>query len=100
MGRTGDCTSTPKSGTPKKLNERDLRHIKRHLKHDRDQRRQQLGEIILDFNLPASEQTLEHVIISELGMRHRIEHKTAWLSKKQKEARLAFAKEHISWPLE
>lgn len=56
---TGDRTSASKSGAPKKLNERDLTHIKRHLRHDRNQRRQPLGEIIINLNLPVSED-IEH----------------------------------------
>ena len=52
---TGDCASALKSGRPKKLNERDLTHIRYHIQHDSDQRRQPLGEIIIDLNLPVSE---------------------------------------------
>jgi hypothetical protein len=65
-----------------------------------DQRPQPLGEIILNLNLPVSEKTLERAIVNDLGMGHRIEGKTPWLSKKQKQARLAFAKTFISWTLE
>ena len=97
---TGDCASAPRSGAPKKLTQRDLVHIERHVRHDREQRRQPLGEIILDLNLPVSESTLKRALVHDLGMGHRIERKTPWLSKAQKAARLKFAKEHISWGLE
>ena len=55
---TGDCASAPRSGAPKKLTQRDLIHIEHHVRHDREQRRQQLGEIIFDLNLPVSVWTL------------------------------------------
>ena len=58
-----------------------------------------MGKIILDLNLSVSERTLEYAIINELDMGYRIEHKAPWLSKKQKEVRLTFVKEHISWTL-
>ena len=96
---TGDCASAPRSGAPKKLTQRDLVHIERHVRHDREQRRQPLREIILDLNLPVSESTLRRALIHDLGMKYRIERKTPWLSKTQKAARLKFAKEHISWGL-
>lgn len=96
----GTCENAPRCGGPKKLNERDLGHIRRHLRHDREQRRQPLGEIILDLNLPCSERTLERTIVNDLGMGHRIERKTPWLSKVQKEKRLAFAKMFIHWTLD
>jgi transposase len=32
----GTCENAPRPGQPKKLNERDLAHIRRHLQHDRD----------------------------------------------------------------
>src|SRR5271170_6251461 len=56
---TGDCASAPRSGALKKLTESNLRHIKRHIRHDRKTKRQPLGEIILNLNLPISEQTLK-----------------------------------------
>ena len=48
---TGDCTDVPRSGAPQKLTERTLTQIKRHIRHDREQRRQPLEEIIIDLNL-------------------------------------------------
>ena len=97
---TSDCSNAPRSGAPKKLTQRDLTHIERHVRHDREQRRQPLGEIILDLNLPVSTYTLKRSLVYDLGLGHRIERKTPWLSKAQKAARLAFAKEHISWGLD
>lgn len=97
---TGDCASAPRSGAPKKLTDIDLRHLKRHIRHDRETRRQPLGEIILDLNLPISEITLKRTLKNELGMGHRIQRKTPWLSKQQKATRLKFAQEHLSWDMD
>ena len=96
---TDDCSSAPRSGAPKKLTERDLTHIERHLRHDRGQRRQPLGEVIFDLNLPVCTKTLYKSIVNDIGLGRRIERKTPWLSKAQKAARLAFAEEHLSWEL-
>jgi hypothetical protein len=60
-------------------------------------RRQPLQEIIIDLNLEVSERTLKRVITIDIGLGHRIERKTPWLSKQQKAARLKFAKEHLDW---
>ena len=59
-----------------------------------------MADIIFDLNLPVSESTLKRALVYDLGMGHRIERKTPWLSKAQKAARLKFAREHISWDLE
>jgi hypothetical protein len=96
----GTCENAPRTGAPKVLTDGDIRQIKRHIRHDREARRQPLGDIILDLNLPVSERTLKRTIINDIGMGHRIERKTPWLSPKQKSARLAFAKEHLHWGFE
>ena len=83
---TESGSSAQRSGAPKKLNESDLRLIKRHIQHDRMQCRQPLGEIILDLNLSVCEKTLETAIVKEIGMGHRIERKTPWLSSDHKAA--------------
>lgn len=94
---TGDCASAPRSGAPKKLTETDLRHIKRHIRQDRETRRQPLEEILSDLNLGVSERTLERAIVKDIGMGRRIERKAPWLSPIQKRNRLQFAQKHISW---
>src|SRR5436190_23048639 len=76
---TGDCSSASRSGALKKLTERDITHIGRHTRHDSEQRRQPLGEIIFDLNLAVFKSTLKRTLIYDLGMRHRIERKTSWL---------------------
>src|SRR5579862_5676458 len=85
---TGDCSSAPRSDAPKKLTETDLRHIKRHIQHDRDTRRQLLQEIINDLNLEVSTFTLKRAIVNNLSMGQRIQRKTSWLSSTQKAKRL------------
>jgi Transposase/DDE superfamily endonuclease len=94
---TSDCSSAPRSGASKKLNEGDIRLIKHHVTHDREHRRQPLGEIIIDLNLSVSTKTLQRTLVNEIGLGHRIERKRCWLSPKQKEVRLSFAKKHIDW---
>ena len=90
-----DCGNAPRPGAPKLLTEGDIRQIKRHICHNRETRRQPLEDIIFDLNLPVSERTLERAIKTDIGMGHRIERKTPWLSPKQKAARLAFAKKYL-----
>jgi transposase len=97
---SGTYKNAPRTGQPKKINEHDLIHICHHLQHDQDKCHWLLGGIILDFNLPICERTLEQTIVNDLGMGHRIEHKTLWLLKKQKEARLAFEKLFNNWTLD
>jgi hypothetical protein len=91
------CENAPRPGAPKLLTNGDIRQIKRYICHDREARRQPLGDIIVDLNLPVSKRTLERTIKNDIGLGHRIERKTPWLSPKQKAARLAFAKEHLNW---
>src|SRR5947207_9431861 len=62
---TGDCAFAPRSSAPKKLTQHDLIHIERHVRHDREQRRQSLREIILDLNLPVFESTLRRALIHD-----------------------------------
>jgi len=94
---TGDCASAPRSGAPKKLTDTDLRHIRRHIQHDREARRQPLNDIINDLQLQVSKFTLKRAIVDDLGMGRRIQRESPWLSASQKAKRLKFAKEHITW---
>ena len=93
----GNCENIPRPGQPKALSESDLRQLKRHLRQDRDTRRQPLAEIIVDLNLSVCPKTVRTAIVDNIGMGHRIARKTPWLSKEQKSARLKFAKKYIHW---
>jgi transposase len=96
----GDCENAPRAGRPKILNKHDVCHIKAHITTSRETRRQPLGEIINEVNLPISEKTLHSTIVDSIGMNHRIERKRCFLTPKQMAAWLAFAKEHIHWTSE
>lgn len=95
--KTGCFSSAPRAGRPKSLDERDVRHLARHITSSRDTRRQALGEIKNALNLTVSSKTLHKVITKDIGLGHRIERKKPWLRPEQKVARLKFAKEHINW---
>ena len=86
-------------GKPKVLSERDSRHLKRYVTHDRETRRESLTAILENLNLNAHPDTIATELKS-FGLRHRIACKRPYLSKKQKEARLAFAKKYIYWMAE
>jgi len=96
----GDCENAPRAGRPKILDKNDVRRIKAHIITNRETRRQPLGEIINEVNLPVSEKTLHSTIVDSIGLNRRVERKRCFLSPKQMAARLAFAKAHIHWTLE
>ena len=90
-------SSTQRSGRPKSLDIRDVRHLARHITSSRDTRRQALGEIKNALNLTVCPKTLRNVITKDIGLGHRIERKKPWLRPEQKVARLKFARDHIDW---
>ena len=92
-----DTENASRSGVPKKLTATALRHINRHIRHDRETRRQPLDDITKQLQLEVGVTTLRKTIIQDLGLGHRIQRKTPWLTNEQKAKRLAFAKEHIHW---
>jgi transposase len=89
------CISRPRSGRLKAFDKHDLQRLKVHITCDRETRRQALGEIIVDQNLPVSTKTLGRYITKDLGLHHCIEHCIPFLTEKQKAVRLAFVKAHI-----
>ena len=95
--KTKCYTSSPRPVRPKSLDERDIRHLTRHITANQDTRRQALGEIKNALNLPVCSKTLCTVITKDIGLGHRIEWKKPWLRPAQKEAWLKFAREHIGW---
>ena len=90
-------SSASRSGRPKSLTERDVRHIAKHITSNRDTRRQALGEIINVLYLSVCPKTLHKTITNDIGLGHRIERKKPWLSPQQKADRLKFALDHIHW---
>jgi len=97
--KTSTCYTARRPGRPKILTERDTRHLKRYMTHDRETRRESLNEIITNLNFNASSDTLYRTLKS-LGIGHRIERKRPYLSKIQKATRLAFVKMYIHWTAE
>jgi transposase len=96
---TGSYVSAPRSGRPPKLTDLELRHIVRHVRHDRDTRRQPLAEITEVLNINISTKTIQRRF-EEIGLGHYIERKKPYLSNKQKTTRLEFAQKHIHWGIE
>jgi transposase len=90
-------SSKPRSGRPKSLTERDIRHIAKHITSNRDTRRQALGDITNVLNLSVCPKTLRKTITEDIGLAHRIERKKPWLGPQQKSDRLKFALDHIHW---
>src|SRR5271169_905610 len=90
-------SSIPRSGRPKSLTERDIRHVANHITSNRDTRRHALGDITNVLNLSVCLKTLCKTITEDIGLAHRIERKKPWLSPQQKVDRLKFAKAHIHW---
>ena len=60
--------SAPRSGPLKTLTKTDLRHIKRHIQHNRAARRPPLQVMIDDLNLNFATVTLTRGIVNDLGM--------------------------------
>jgi transposase len=88
--------SAPRSGRPKKLDDRDRRHLEYYITKNRWQRREPLADISATLNLNVHPDTLR-TVLTEMGLGHRIERKRPYLSAQQKNKRLEFAKTHIHW---
>jgi len=84
---------------PKKLNNRDQRHLKRYVKRNCLNRREPLRDISSTLNLNVHPNTLRKELVA-FGLGHRKQRKRPYLSQKQKKTRLRFAKEHIHWTME
>src|SRR2546423_10303226 len=79
----GDCENAPRAGRLKILDKHDVRRIKTHITTNRETRRQPLGEIINEVNVPISAKTLHSTIVDSIGLNRRVEHKRCFLSFKQ-----------------
>ena len=97
MGRNKVFCLRPQKRPPKVLDERDIRHIVRHITSNRDTRRQALSNITNQLQLSVCPKTLRKTIVEDIGLGHRIERKKPWLRPEQKAARLRFALDHIHW---
>lgn len=97
---TGTCENASKSGRPTKLDKHDIRRLKTYMTDNKESRREPLSEIVVNCNLEVSTKTLKRTIDEHIGLGRRIARKKCFLTKKQKEARLKFAKEHVNWTIE
>jgi transposase len=70
---SGSFSSGSRSGRPKSLTERDVRHIAKHITSNRDTRRQALGDITNVLNLSVCPKTLRKTITEDIGIGHRVE---------------------------
>ena len=89
----------PRSGRPKKLTPRDLRHIEIYIRSNYRTRRVRLSQLIKLFQLDATERTVRKAL-KELGYNHRVARRRPFLSKRDRKRRLQFAKRHAHWTAE
>ena len=87
---------SPRPGRPTKLNERDRRHLKRHVKRDKNHRRHTPASVTkqLDFNICIDTLITE---LKKLNLNQRVARKKPWLHPGQKLARLEFEKNCRDW---
>ena len=82
---------SPRHGRPTKLNERDRRHLKRHVKRDKNHRRHTPAMIIKELDLNICIDTLI-TELKKLNLNRRVARKKPWLRPEQKLAHLEFEK--------
>jgi len=97
---SGTTENAQRPGRPPLLDKHDIRRLKSYMMSNKETRREPLSEIAVNCNLEVCTKTLKKVIDENIGLGRRIARKKCFLTKKQKEARLAFAKEHVNWTLE
>ena len=71
----GDCENAPRAGRLKILDKHDVCCIKTHITTNRETRRQPLGEIINEVNVPISAKTLHSTIVDSIGLNRHVERK-------------------------
>jgi len=84
----------PRSGRPKKLSTRTINQIKRHIRRNRSTRRLHLSHLIKIFQLEVCESTLRSAL-NDIGYYQRVSRRRPFLSKRDRQRRLQFAKEHL-----
>jgi transposase len=95
-----DFNDRPRSGRPKRLSERDIRHLRTDIQQDR---RQTLSEIKENVNLftrnPISTSTIRRAMKEELNMSSRIAAKKPFLKPQHRIARLKWANDYAQYPM-
>lgn len=95
----GTGINKPRSGRPRKLSSRDIRHIIRYTRTDKYTCRVTLDGLKKQFSLDVHENTIR-AALKEAGIYHRIARSRPFLNNRDKKRRLQFAKEHRDWTVE
>lgn len=99
LKRRGTGVTKPRSGRPKKLTSRDIRHIEIYIRSNYTTRRVGLRNLIRILQLDCTEKTV-HKALNELGYHYKIARRRCFLSKRDRKRRLQFAKRHVHWTAE
>ncbi|GBB85332.1 hypothetical protein RclHR1_01190008 [Rhizophagus clarus] len=93
-------SAAPRSGRPPKLTERDLRHLSKIIKEDRQQSLEEITKKISECLLsPVSNNTVRHVLHSE-GYFGRAGKRKPLVSEANRKKRLAWCRERKEWDTE
>ena len=97
---TGSFKDKPRTGRPPKLNERDRRQITRILRKNPVKNAEAVRkEALSSLKLKVSRNTIARVL-KDAGYAARVMKKKPLLTKKHKQKRLAWAKEHETWTID
>ena len=89
----GTGINKPRSGRPRKLSSRDIRHMIRYIRTNKYTRRVTLDFLKKEFFLNVHENTIR-AALKEAGISHRIAQRRPFLNDHDKKRRIQFAKEH------
>ena len=91
---TGEFVTEKRSGWPRKLGERDQRHLKR---LDKGENRLSVSKITKDLNQSLPEPITSRTVfnyLKRLAYEHKVKLKQHWLSRKHGEQRVAWCQRH------
>jgi len=91
--------SKPRSGRPKTLSSRDLRHIEIYIRTSHTTRRTLIPRLISLLDLQAHPNSVRKALIG-LGYNHRVARRCPFLNKRDRKRRLQYAKRHAHWTVE
>lgn len=97
--RSGSTIAKNRSGGPQILSQRDLRHLKRFVQENRENRRLSAIQIIKIFKFLICEATLITALTS-LSLFHRIARRRPFLKDLDRKRRLAYALKYRHWTVE
>ena len=94
----GYYEDAPRSGRPPKLDQRAIRHLNRHVDHNRRQSLANITRDVNNFNTShVVPRTVKHAMNGILGLNARVAAKKPFLNAGHKRARLIWAKDHKGW---